>query len=48
MDLPANHFSSIADYQEWLTKKQEVPGAMHNIHEVILAYHELHPYGGTR
>jgi hypothetical protein len=47
MGLPADYVSSIVDYKEWLAKKQTVPGAMHNIHEVILAYHELYPYGGT-
>jgi hypothetical protein len=47
MQLPANQFSLIADYQKWLVQRQGVPGSMVNIHEVILAYHELYPDGGT-
>jgi hypothetical protein len=47
MKISANRFPSMKEYKAWLGEKQDVAGAMYNIHEVILAYHELHPYGGT-
>jgi hypothetical protein len=45
MQMPANRFSCIADYQDWLVQRQENPGSMVNIHEVLLAYYELYTYG---
>jgi hypothetical protein len=47
MQMPANRFSSISNYRDWLVQRQGAPGSMVNIHEVLLAYYELYPYGGT-
>ena len=47
MKLKASHFASITDYVAWLGKMQTTPGAMYNIHEVVLVYYKLYPNGGT-
>lgn len=46
LGLPANYFDSINSYKAWLGQIQGTPGALYNIHEVLLAYHDTHPFGG--
>jgi hypothetical protein len=46
LQLSPNHFQSFDEYRVWLGQKQGHASALYNIHEIVLAYHELCPYGG--